>query len=985
MAKLAHLFFALLLSFIASAQRCPMDETYFDLHPKENQQFEDWIRTKRIQKLQDQSIGRSEAIVYQIPVVFHIIHNGEAIGTGTNIPDQRMIDQVMILNQDFRRTNPDRDLTPTAFLPVAADTEIEFVLAKRDPEGLPTTGIIRKQGSQTSYRFDEDAILKAESYWPAEEYLNIYVADLKDFLGWASFPFTNLTGINDINNNRLTDGIVVDYKFLGNNDQTGTFESLGRVASHEIGHFLGLRHVWGDGGCSASDFCNDTPDQSVTYINQCPSGTPSSCGSDDMYSNYMNYADDACLNIFTSCQSERMRIILENSPRRKSLVSSPALEDPIIVSRDLGIRSIQTPGATDCPTDIIPSIEVRNYGTDVVSSFETRFYINGILQQTLQSAIGMNPQDVAIVNFSEITLNSDLAQTFLFEIISVNGEQDQADYNNQESMVLPPSAEEVLPYIEDFESTITTFTSPESASSSLWSYESAPNETLDNVAASIQLYNEDEAFGEFDYLITRQMDFSAITSANLKFKYAYAQRASGGLDDGLIVAVSTDCGLTFPVENRIFIRYGAGLATSFATNQSFTPSLPTDWEEADINITKFTGNDNVRIAFIAHNASGNNLYIDDIEVSSSALEAYDIGLRSLDELSPVTCENLLFPSLTVKNHGFETINSLDVIYAVNGSMQSFQQQVDLLSGESTDIQFAINNLEDGIYDLEFSVASPNGESDARVENNDLSYHTVINSKGDFFPLREDFEGNTEWIITNEENNAIWSAVSIAENTAMRASGFSEESLGSNHWLVSPILTTNDLQEASLRFRYSYAQRGAIEDRLQVLVSNTCGRDYPFTVFNQNSSDLATTSSSESWIPQADEDWKEVFIDLSEYVIWSNLRIAFVFTNGNGNNLFVDDIEFFVSGDPTTPRFNDVDVTIFPNPAKSSFNVTLGLEEREDVTISLVDIAGKVVVQQDFKNALNQTIKVNAPAQAGFYFVRIESKSIDTAKRIFIQR
>ena len=240
-----------------------------NLNRKESaQQFETWLKQAKNERLSRRALTQQQA-VYQIPVVFHVIHSGSNEGFGTNINEERIFEQIKILNQDFRRTNPDADDTPSQFRNVASDTEIEFVLAKQDPEGLPTNGIVRIKGSKDVYEPSDDRILMAESYWPHHEYLNIYVTDLSGSnLGFAQFPFSNLPGIaTEFENYAITDGVVLDYKWVGINESTGSFDSYGRTATHEIGHYLGLRHIWGDGGCGFDDFCSDTPlADSTEYI-----------------------------------------------------------------------------------------------------------------------------------------------------------------------------------------------------------------------------------------------------------------------------------------------------------------------------------------------------------------------------------------------------------------------------------------------------------------------------------------------------------------------------------------------------------------------------------------------------------------------------------------------------------------------------------------------------------------------------------------------
>lgn len=289
-------------------------------------QFEDWLKARMNKK---QSFGKQfdtqSETVYQIPVVIHVIHNGESYGTGSNILDEQIISQIDSLNKDFRRLNADQSNTPAQFVGDAADVKIEFVLAKRDAEGLPTTGIVRAQGNQSSYTINEANQLAANSYWPAEEYFNIWVADLSNgLLGFAKFPVSNLAGMDDSPNlNRLTDGVYVDYEYFGIGFGAEEF-SKGRTLTHEVGHWIGLRHIWGDGGCGVDDFCDDTPEQSGSTSSSSTCGDlagKDTCGSGlpDMFQNYMDYTSDVCMNLFTTCQGDRMRTVIENSPRRKYL------------------------------------------------------------------------------------------------------------------------------------------------------------------------------------------------------------------------------------------------------------------------------------------------------------------------------------------------------------------------------------------------------------------------------------------------------------------------------------------------------------------------------------------------------------------------------------------------------------------------------------------------------------------------------------------
>ena len=250
---------------VVSQDRCGTVE-YTETLKKRNtlfentDQFEKWLLQK--QKARASHIGAQRTkSTYQVPVVVHIIHNGEAIGTGSNISEAQIQSQLSVLNKDFKRLNTDAGNTPTEFLPVAGAFDIEFVFAKQSPEGLATNGIVRVKGTKTGWAMNDNYTLKSLSYWPAEDYLNIWVTNLTDVLGYAQFPVSGLPGLENSSTNRLTDGVVISYSVFGSIDD-GAFNlqanfRKGRTTTHEIGHFFGLRHIWGDdsGACTEYRLC----------------------------------------------------------------------------------------------------------------------------------------------------------------------------------------------------------------------------------------------------------------------------------------------------------------------------------------------------------------------------------------------------------------------------------------------------------------------------------------------------------------------------------------------------------------------------------------------------------------------------------------------------------------------------------------------------------------------------------------------------------
>ncbi|HEX6226777.1 MAG TPA: zinc metalloprotease, partial [Chryseolinea sp.] len=352
---------------------------------QEKLQFEQWL-DQRGRAGKQKKLERQQA-VFKIPVVVHVIHNGEAIGSGTNISDAQVLSQISVLNKDYSRTNADALMTPAEFLPLAGSMDVEFVLAKQDPEGLATTGIVRVQGTQASWSINDNYELKALSYWPAEDYLNIWVTNLSGVLGYAQFPVSNLPGLETSSDNRLTDGVVIAYNAFGSEDDgpfvlTSKYRK-GRTTTHEVAHFLGLRHIWGDddGQCGGTDFVNDTPNQGSETLS-CPTTPLVSCNVSTMFQNYLDYTDDACMNLFTMEQVGRMTTVLENSPRRASLLTSPGLSDPLPIANDLGIRAIISPLDGECDALVTPIIEVRNYGSNLVSSSRITLALDGVLIET---------------------------------------------------------------------------------------------------------------------------------------------------------------------------------------------------------------------------------------------------------------------------------------------------------------------------------------------------------------------------------------------------------------------------------------------------------------------------------------------------------------------------------------------------------------------------------------------------------------------------
>lgn len=265
--------------------------------------------------------------VITIPVVVHVVHFGEPIGTGRNISDAQIQSQINVLNKDFRRYNADIFNVPAAFRGVSDDPLIQFCLAQQDESGNSTNGIKRWVSSNPQVTVnDMNNSIKPATIWDRNKYLNLWTVDFAvSLLGFAQFPGDPYPG-----NTAATDGVVIQYTAFGNTGNVVAPYNLGRTASHEVGHWLNLRHIWGDEpACSGDDFVFDTPNQADKS-----SGSPSFPVTDACtgvypginFYNYMDYSNDAIISMFTFGQAGRMDAALFGP--RSSLLTSIGCQTP---------------------------------------------------------------------------------------------------------------------------------------------------------------------------------------------------------------------------------------------------------------------------------------------------------------------------------------------------------------------------------------------------------------------------------------------------------------------------------------------------------------------------------------------------------------------------------------------------------------------------------------------------------------------------------
>lgn len=321
-AGLIFILWALAFGGRLAAQKNCTSHSYQQQRLKENASLAD--RVSRIESFVQHQItnaatSRVEELTIRIPVVVHNLYHYPT----EKISNEQVQTQLDALNANFRRRNADTVRTPAYFRPLAADCNIEFYLAISDSKRRSTTGIIRKYTPIKEWEADDKMKFSSEmgdDAWDPNSYLNIWVCNLNRVAGYASLP-GEAPG---------KDGVVIGLNAFGTINTLPGYE-MGKTAVHEIGHWLGLRHLWGDQYCG-DDGIADTPKQ-AGYNIDCPNIINITCGNGpygDVYMNYMDLTSDACMNLFTQGQKARMRALFAAGGARYNLLTSSGLNPPLI-------------------------------------------------------------------------------------------------------------------------------------------------------------------------------------------------------------------------------------------------------------------------------------------------------------------------------------------------------------------------------------------------------------------------------------------------------------------------------------------------------------------------------------------------------------------------------------------------------------------------------------------------------------------------------
>lgn len=622
--------------------------------------------------------------VYIIPIVYHVIYQTDA----SNISDEQIYSSVEALNRDFRLENDDYMNAPEQFANIAADIEIEFRLAKIDPQGNCTKGINRIESALT---YEGGSDMKELSYWPRNKYLNIWVcSEAGGAAGYTNYPSTvDSPFMAD------QDGIVLLHTYTG---AIGTSTaSHARTLSHECGHWLNLAHVWGssnnpelDDNCFMDDNVSDTP-LTIGHSGTC-NQTLESCGSLDNINNYMEYS--SCKYMFTEGQRSRMRA---------AIVSSTAQRNQLWQNSNLINTGVNDDSEELCQADF--SSELQNGCLSKEFFFEDESF-HGILTRIWDFGDGTtyetsDPEESIASHIYSSPGIYDVSLTVSDGVSTISETK-----TNFISVYDPEYIGEVL--LEDFENGVDAM---------IWTISNPDDdytwETTDNTAftgsTSLRIRNRNiNLENAKDYLESSVMDFTGNDAIYLSYSWAFALRQGDVTDDRLKVSISYNCG-----ESWILKKLHRG-TTDLPTIENpvsgtFTPGFNSDeWETNTITIdnpNQITADFQVKFDFTAR--GGNNIYLDKINIiGSNSVDISEIDLESNFVITPNPASNFVNISFTNITH---SSSSKLAMYDVSGRLIALLANNTLLKGNSVDID--ISKFPTGLYFINYS----NAEGDKIVE------------------------------------------------------------------------------------------------------------------------------------------------------------------------------------------------------------------------------------------------------------------------------
>ena len=559
---------------------------------------------------QNPNLKTSGTIIYTIPVVFHVIHNNGA----ENISKAQILDAVDIMNKSFQKWYADSVEVALAFRSIIADVQVQFRLAQIDPNGNCTDGITRHVSNLT-YAGDDQ--VKQLINWPQSQYFNIWVVQTiaSGAAGYAYFP-----GITPA----YKDGVVIRADYVGSIGTSNGSNYSARSLTHEIGHYLNLPHTWGGTNnpglpqnCSDDDFVQDTPN-TIGVANFSCDTTQVTCGTLDNVQNYMDYA--SCHLMFTEGQKARMHA---------------ALNSPASSRNNLHTQSNLLATGTNDGFIPVPCTPVADFNGDVryicagTSVTFNDLSWNGDPTSWQWDVPGGTPS-VSYDQNPVIQYNTPGVYDVTFT--ATNGAGSNSITRTGLVVVSPAVGAHAVPFTEDFENTGPIPSGAdwvvENETGNAW--QSSTVAAFSGSTAMRLLNHSGNPNGTVDVFVTPGYDFTNIVSGSMTFQLAFAARSTSS-DDQLKVFASSNCGQQWNIR---YTKTGLALSTAGILTASFTPNGTSQWRQETVNISGVAYNNkpSVRFKFEYTQDTGNNIYIDDINVTGTST----VGIKDVEFLATVS-------------------------------------------------------------------------------------------------------------------------------------------------------------------------------------------------------------------------------------------------------------------------------------------------------------------------------------------------------------
>ena len=973
-------------------------------------------KRKRDKRLRDRlglAYDISQEPVYTLPIVVHVLHrDGERVGGQTNISKVYLEKMIEELNEHFSATHPRRIISPEFQDVDGGDIGIRFALARRDPNDLPTDGIIRVSlGGITDLSNLLNDAIQISSPWDQLRYINVWVAPYESLadgrvLGAAYVPFSGyLDGLGRGLVNTLGqgytfagipsgDGIIITNTSVGGGSPFANFDRPTTFA-HEVGHYLGLFHPWGGGApsepltqCNVDDGCPDTPrigeptrlrgNVPCSALPNCSKGTEPQF---PMAQNYMDYSPNRCRRMFSLCQRERMRTVLETTGWRRALWEKNDALTPVDAALTQKVNNIGFTSANSsyngCPPRVsFQDIDIANYGGNPINSIRVQFFIgdtpHGAVREIAFSPALVPTSRVTLFEEGErvnIPIPDDMYEGALsLRIMSVNGAEDTDDDYGRNTYTITVSRGRVENKLhalefevnEDGEEGVNWVSDAE--------YENAFSiATGSNGNKLLRIHRTDEPSIEGLRSVTFASPYMRVSeiinegggayALGVRLRYSYVADDFSEGDRLQVALFDCDSGVL------LYRLTDVDAATSHYPQGGEVPHdrtfrdlhFPLDISRAGIGL-----GDLVQIAVTVTNGGGSDLFVDKLAFTRtlrSDLPRVDLDISHL-AYDPYVCEtDEVFPFMRhivdYVNHGKAYASVAHSIqeerrdvaltpYEVFGNYGTMSDPITLLSRNSSFIVYSGAGIRldarpvfatEGFNRYFLDIHDTREGIDINPDNNSVRYSVYYTGQE---PAPLSSAGVSE---TFSSDDFVWVPDLVGEGGG---SGWQRNSEGfymelpfwdsgtekdAYYRLISRRFDFSDVSGGEFIFRVAYSGTDTQNDVLRVYAVRSCGVSAGALLYEKSGDALNTSTSTDvQWSPSVANDWRQESVDLTSLAGQDDIFILIVGIKGSdeGRTIHIDDL--FFSGGPDITRIrrlsvSETELTLPPSTGSTTLDVT----------------------------------------------------------------